>query len=240
MRLDKYLADCGYGTRKEIKKLIKSGAVTVNSVENPLPETKIDENCDKVFVMNTEVIYKKFVYLMLNKPQGVVSAVWDKKFKTVIDLVPDEFLHYELFPVGRLDIDTEGLLIITNDGALSHNLLSPKKHIPKTYYAKVLGKVNDSDAAAFKAGVTLDDGYKTKPAELKILNSGAISEIELTITEGKFHQVKRMFESVGKKVEFLKRIKMNALGLDESLKLGEMRELTEYELFDLGGNELSR
>ncbi len=240
MRLDKYLADCGYGTRKEIKKLIKSGAVTVNSVENPLPETKIDENCDKVFVMNTEVIYKKFVYLMLNKPQGVVSAVWDKKFKTVIDLVPDEFLHYELFPVGRLDIDTEGLLIITNDGALSHNLLSPKKHIPKTYYAKVLGKVNDSDAAAFKAGVTLDDGYKTKPAELKILNSGEISEIELTITEGKFHQVKRMFESVGKKVEFLKRIKMNALGLDESLELGEMRELTEDELFDLGGNELSR
>lgn len=240
MRLDKYLADCGYGTRKEIKKLIKSGAVTVNSIENPLPETKIDENCDKVFVMNNEVIYKKFVYLMLNKPQGVVSAVWDKKFKTVIDLVPDEFLHYELFPVGRLDIDTEGLLIITNDGALSHNLLSPKKHIPKTYYAKVLGKVNDSDAAAFKAGVTLDDGYKTKPAELKILNSGEISEIELTITEGKFHQVKRMFESVGKKVEFLKRIKMNALGLDESLKLGEMRELTEDELFDLGGNELSR
>lgn len=240
MRLDKYLADCGYGTRKEIKKLIKSGAVTVNSVENPLPETKIDENCDKVFVMNTEVIYKKFVYLMLNKPQGVVSAVWDKKFKTVIDLVPDEFLHYELFPVGRLDIDTEGLLIITNDGALSHNLLSPKKHIPKTYYAKVLGEVNDNDAAAFKAGVTLDDGYKTKPAELKILNSGEISEIELTITEGKFHQVKRMFESVGKKVEFLKRIKMNALELDENLELGEMRELTEDELFDLGGNELSR
>jgi len=229
MRLDKYLADCGIGTRKEIKKLIKDGAVTVSSLEKPQPDSKIDENSDKVFVMGEEIIYKKFVYLMLNKPQDVVSATWDAKLETVIDLVPEEYLHYDLFPVGRLDIDTEGLLIITNDGVLSHRLLSPKKHVPKTYYAEVLGEVTEDDIKAFESGVTLDDGYKTKPAELKILNSGEYSEIELTITEGKFHQVKRMFESVGKKVEYLKRIKMNELELDEELELGEMRELSDEE-----------
>lgn len=230
MRLDKFLADCGLGTRKEIKKLIKDGMIKVNSSVNLRPETKIDENIDKVYFGDEELIYKKFVYLVLNKPQDFVSATQDTKFDTVIDLVPDEYLHYDLFPVGRLDIDTEGLLVITNDGALSHKLLSPKKHVPKTYYAEVLGVVDDADISAFENGVVLDDGYKTNPAELKILNiSDNMSEIELTITEGKFHQVKRMFESVGKKVVYLKRIKMNELMLDDKIKLGEMRELTEEE-----------
>ena len=140
---------------------------------------------------------------------------------------------YSPFPVGRLDKDTEGLLLITNDGQLAHQLLSPKKHVPKTYFAVIDREVTEEDIQAFKQGVTLDDGYLTKPGELKIINSGENSEIELTITEGKFHQVKRMFEAVGKRVVYLKRISMGPLELDESLKLGEYRELTEEELIQL-------
>ncbi len=232
MRLDKFLADSGFGTRSEIKKLIKSGAVTVSDKggERLKPETKIDENNDCVFVYGEKVVYRKFIYLMLNKPDGYVSATYDYKLPVVLDLVPEEYLHFEPFPVGRLDIDTEGLLILTNDGALSHRLLSPKSHVPKTYYAKIDSFVTENDVTAFKDGVVLDDGYKTLPAELKILKSDSVSEIELTITEGKFHQVKRMFEAVGKKVIYLKRIKMNNLKLDEELGLGEVRELSEDEL----------
>ena len=229
MRLDKFLADSGFGTRTEIKKLIKSGAVSVLEKNNIKPETKIDEHKDKVFVFGKEIIYKKFIYLLLNKPMGYVSATYDLKLPTVIDLVPEEYLHFEPFPVGRLDIDTEGLLILTNDGALSHRLLSPKSHIPKTYFATIDGVVTEDDADIFSKGVTLDDGYKTKPACLEILKSDKVSEILLTITEGKFHQVKRMFEAVGKNVTFLKRIKMNNLPLPDDLATGDIRELSEEE-----------
>ena len=166
----------------------------------------------------------------MHKPQGIISATEDKFDRTVIDLLDPLDQHFEPFPVGRLDKDTEGLLLITNDGQLAHNLLSPKKHVPKWYYAKIDGVVTEADIEAFKQGVTLDDGYHTKPGELKILASGEQSEIELMIQEGKFHQVKRMFEAVGKKVTYLKRLSMGSLTLDPELPIGEYRALTEEEL----------
>ena len=167
---------------------------------------------------------------MLNKPDGYISATFDKRDPIVLDLIDKEALIFEPFPVGRLDKDTEGLLVLTNDGQLAHRVLSPKKHVPKTYYAKVEGVVTEEDVKAFADGVILDDGYETMPAELEILKSDEISEIELTIHEGKFHQVKRMFESVGKKVVYLKRLSMGKLKLDEGLALGKYRELTEEEV----------
>jgi len=234
-RLDKVLAHLGYGSRSELKKLVKSKAVKVNEVVIKDSGVQVDPEMDRIEVYGERIVYREFVYLMLNKPQGVVSATEDTRDRTVVDLLPDEFQPYDVFPVGRLDKDTEGLLLLTNDGKLSHNLLSPRKHVPKTYYAKVLGEVGQVDQVAFEDGVTLDDGYKTKPAELKILKvelqeSGHVSEIELTITEGKFHQVKRMFEAVGKKVIYLQRLSMGPLQLDPQLALGESRELTADEL----------
>lgn len=230
MRLDKYLADCGIGTRTEIKKLIRHGGVQVKGTEHLKPETAVDPETAEVYVNGIKLKHQKFIYLMLNKPRGYISATWDARQPVVLDLVPEEFLHFEPFPVGRLDIDTEGLCLLTNDGQLSHKILSPKSHIPKTYFAIVFGEVSEADVKAFKKGVVLDDGYVTKPAELKIIKSGEVSETELTITEGKFHQVKRMFEAVGKKVTYLKRISMNRLRLDEDMEIGDIRELTEDEL----------
>lgn len=227
------LANLGYGSRKEVKQLLKDGAIKVNDVIVKNAKVHVDPEKDTV-TLNEEVIeYKEFVYLMMNKPQGVISATEDAHDKTVIDLLELEDMVYSPFPVGRLDKDTEGLLLITNDGQLAHQLLSPKKHVPKTYFAVIDRDVTEEDVQAFRQGVTLDDGYLTKPGELKIINSGENSEIELTITEGKFHQVKRMFEAVGKRVVYLKRISMGPLGLDESLELGEYRELTEEELIQL-------
>lgn len=237
MRLDKYLADCGIGTRSEIKKLIRSGAVMVDGISSPKAETQIDAETAEVLLMGERLVYRKFIYLLLNKPAGYISATWDKKLPTVLDLVPEEYLHFEPFPVGRLDVDTEGLCLLTNDGQLSHRLLSPKSHVPKTYEATVDGCVTIEDMDAFLEGVVLDDGYKTKPAKLEILSSGAVSEIRLTIIEGKFHQVKRMFEAVGKKVIYLKRIAMNRLWIDPTLALGELRELSSEELQLLEVNE---
>jgi 16S rRNA pseudouridine516 synthase len=229
-RLDKILANFGYGSRKEIKQIVKDGIVKVDDVIAKDSGMHLDP-AKSIIEINGEILkYREFIYLMLNKPDGVVSATFDNKFRTVVDILPDEYGCFELFPVGRLDIDTEGLLLMTNDGQLTHELLSPKKHVPKKYYAFVEGNVTNSDALKFKEGVTLDDGYKTLPADLSILKEGERSEIELVIYEGKFHQVKRMFEAVGKKVKYLKRIEMGKLKLDESLKTGECRELTEEEL----------
>ncbi len=233
MRLDKLLANMGYGSRKEVKQLLKQEEVTVdgevvkNSAMHVDPETQIVE------VYGERVQYIEFIYIMMNKPQGVISATEDVRDETVVDLLDPFVQHFKPFPVGRLDKDTEGLLLLTNDGNLAHNLLSPKKHVPKTYYAKINGVVTEEDVEAFKRGVELDDGYVTKPGELVILTSDKTSEIELTIMEGKFHQVKRMFESVGKKVTYLKRISMGNLKLDEDLELGDYRELTEEELESL-------
>ena len=230
MRLDKLLANMGYGSRKEVKKLLKDKSVRVDGEVVKDAAMKVDPDAQEVTVFGERVFYTEFIYLMMNKPPGVVSATEDTRDQTVIDLLDPLAQHFEPFPVGRLDKDTEGFLLITNDGNLAHNLLSPKKHVPKTYYATIDGVVTEDDIHAFKQGVGLDDGYVTKPGELVILKSDTISEIELTIQEGKFHQVKRMFESVGKKVTYLKRLSMGPLSLDPDLQLGEYRELTEQEL----------
>ncbi|MEZ0479811.1 pseudouridine synthase [Planococcus sp. SSTMD024] len=233
MRIDKLLSNSGFGSRKEVKILLKSKAVEVNGETVRDPKFHVDEKTDDVSVAGEPVVYREFIYLMMNKPQGVISATEDRFDETVIDLLTEDEQRFEPFPVGRLDKDTEGLLLITNDGKLAHELLSPKKHVDKTYYAKIDSPVTDEDIQAFTQGVVLDDGYETKPAQLHILRSGNESEIELTITEGKFHQVKRMFESVNKHVVFLKRLSMGPLQLDETLELGEYRELTEDELTKL-------
>ena len=229
MRLDKFLSHMGYGTRKEVKILVKSKAIQVNEVVVKDSAMHVNELKDEVMVYGEVVEYREFIYLMMNKPPGVVSATEDSRDQTVIDLLDDDVRHFEPYPVGRLDKDTVGLLLLTNDGALTHRLLSPNKDVPKVYFAKVEGVVDASDIAAFSTGVILDDGYHTKPGILKILKSDSVSEIELSITEGKFHQVKRMFESVGKTVIYLKRLSMGALLLDESLPEGSYRELTVEE-----------
>lgn len=229
-RLDKLLSNFGYGTRKEIKKAVKDGVVKVDGAVAKDSGMHVDPNAS-VIEINGEVLkYRKYVYLMMNKPQGVISATYDSRKRTVTDLLPERYRCFNLFPVGRLDIDTEGLLVMTNDGQLAHEILSPKKHVPKKYYALVDGYVAESDAERFAEGIVLDDGYRTLPAELHILSSGNRSEIEVVITEGKFHQVKRMFEAVGKKVRYLRRIGMGNLRLDESLEPGQCRELTVEEI----------
>jgi 16S rRNA pseudouridine516 synthase len=233
LRIDKMLANLGYGSRKEVKQLLKDGSVKVNDTVIKNAKVHIDPQKDIISLKDEVIEYKEFIYLIMNKPQGVISATEDAHDKTVVDLLEFEDMVYSPFPVGRLDKDTEGLLLLTNDGQLAHQLLSPKKHVPKTYFAIIDREVTEEDIQAFRQGVTLDDGYLTKPGELKIINSGESSEIELTITEGKFHQVKRMFEAVGKRVVYLKRISMGPLKLDESLELGEYRELTEEELIQL-------
>ena len=230
MRLDKLLANMGFGTRKEVKQLLKQKAVTVDGEVVKDASMHVNPEEQYVSVYGERVQYTEFIYLMMNKPPGVISATEDMVDKTVIDLLDPLAQHFKPFPVGRLDKDTEGLLLITNDGQLAHNLLSPKKHVPKTYYAKINGIVTEEDIEAFKLGVELDDGYFTKPGYLRILQSGIQSEIELTISEGKFHQVKRMFEARNKKVTYLKRLSMGTLILDEQLELGDYRELTSEEL----------
>ena len=231
LRIDKVLSNVGYGSRAEIKKYCKYGIISVNGKVVNNPGLQVDTENDKIIFDGEEVNYREHIYIMLNKPKGYISATFDKFDPIVLDLIDPSYLVFEPFPVGRLDKDTEGLLVLTNDGKLSHRVLSPKKHVPKTYYAKIEGIVTEEDVKAFEEGVTfLDDGYKTMPAQLSILKSGEESEIEITIHEGKFHQVKRMFESVCKKVVYLKRLSMGNLKLDESLALGEYRELTIEEI----------
>ena len=232
IRLDKYLADMGKGTRSEVKKAISKGLVRVNNVIVKKPETKLDTDSDHVLFDGVLVGYAQHEYYMLNKPAGVISATEDKREKTVIDLIIER-KREDLFPVGRLDRDTEGLLLISNDGELAHRLLSPSKHVDKVYYAKIDGEVTIEDVEAFQQGDDIGEEELTRPAKLRVLKSGTQSEIELTICEGKFHQVKRMFQAVGKEVVYLKRLQMGTLILDESLKPGEYRELTEQEIADL-------
>lgn len=232
MRLDKLLAHCGLGTRKDVKSMIKDGRVRVNDTIIKKDGFILDENKDLVYLDDELVEYRKFVYLMLNKPDGYISATFDKVHPTVLDLI-NGYEHFDLFPVGRLDIDTEGLLLIANDGHLAHHILSPKKHVSKIYYAKIDGVVDENDVIAFKEGIELSD-FTCMPANLKILSTTeSESEIEVEIFEGKFHQVKRMFESRNKPLTYLKRLQMKNLKLDPKLKLGKYRELTEAELEDL-------
>lgn len=229
IRLDKFLADMGVGTRSEVKTYIRQGKVFVDGQVVKSADIKIDTDKQNVICNGHPVAYEIVEYYMLNKPAGVISATTDPKDETVIDLIKNK-KRKDLFPVGRLDKDTEGLLLITNDGELAHRLLSPKKHVDKVYFAKVEGKVTEKDAKAFLEGVSIGNEEVTKPAKLEILRSDEISEIRLTIQEGKFHQVKRMFEAVDKKVIYLKRLSMGSLVLDESLALGEYRLLTKEEL----------
>ena len=230
MRLDKYLCETGFGTRSQVKDLLKKGQVMVNGEVVKKPELKINETTDQILCQGKKASYQKNIYLMLHKPAGVVSATEDNREKTVLDLVIPEDRKNGLFPVGRLDKDTEGLLILTDDGELAHRLLSPKKHVDKTYYAKIDGQVTEEHVKQFREGLNIGDEKKTLPAVLTILLSGPDSEIEVTIHEGRFHQIKRMFEAVGCKVTYLKRLSMGSLVLDETLPPEEYRPLTEAEL----------
>lgn len=229
-RLDKILSNMGAGSRKEVKDLVKAGAVQVDGVIVKDSGLQIDPITQTIKINNKELIYREFIYVMMNKPQGVVSATEDNRDTTVVDLLEDSLQAFDPAPVGRLDKDTEGFLLLTNDGQLAHKLLSPKKHVPKIYFAHIQGRVGQSDIEAFERGVILDDGYETLPAQLKVLVQGEVSEVEIIIYEGKFHQIKRMFEAVDKKVIYLKRMAMGDLKLDESLETGAYRELREEEL----------
>ncbi len=234
MRLDKYLADMGIGTRSEVKQSIHKGKVRVNGALPTGPNQHVQPGADEILYQGEPVAYQEYEYFMLNKPQGCVSAVTDPQYPTVLDLI-DKKNRKDLFPVGRLDRDTEGLLLITNDGKLCHNLLAPGKHVPKTYFARVSGIVAEEDIAQFARGMDIGEDRDTLPAKLQLLSDdGTYSEIMLTITEGKFHQVKRMFQAVGKEVLYLKRISMGSLKLDDSLQTGEFRQLTEEEIQLLG------
>ena len=229
IRLDKFLCEMEIGTRSQVKDIIKKGQVSVNGEVIKKADYKFDETVSKVFVKEKEISYQKFFYYMLNKPAGVVSATTDNHDKTVLDLLK-EAPGKDLFPVGRLDKDTEGLLLITNDGELSHNLLSPKKHVEKTYLVKTAESVTTDMIQALEKGVDIGEEKITLPAKVKVLED---KEMELTITEGKFHQVKRMLKAVNNEVVYLKRLSMGSLLLDANLELGEYRNLTEKEVDEL-------
>ena len=224
MRIDKYISGCGYASRKDVKKLIKQGIVFIDGEVCKKPEEQTDEN-SIVEVDGERLIYREFVYLMLNKPQGCVSAVYDKKYPVVTEFVPEEYAHFEVYPVGRLDIDTEGLLILTNDGQFAHEMTSPKKDVYKRYFA-VLDKPME-DVEIFAGGMEFKE-FTAKSAKLEITENP--NEVYIEIAEGKFHQVKRMCERVGKTVTYLKRVAIGNLKLDKSLEKGEVRELTKDEL----------
>lgn len=235
-RLDKYLSDAGLGTRTEVKQFIKKGLVTVNTTIAKRPEQKINTDTDTIRFQNEEIKYSEYEYYLLNKPAGYVSATKDNTAPTVISLI--ESNHTDLFPVGRLDKDTEGLLLITNDGTLSHKLLTPKRHVDKVYYAIVEGLVDESDILAFKNGLNIGDEDLdiALPSKLEVLRyeqENNLSYIEVTLHEGKFHQVKRMFQAVGKNVSYLKRIRFGTLSLPEDMETGSYRLLTESELTKL-------
>lgn len=229
MRLDKFLANAGVGTRSEVKQYVKKGLIQVNGTTVKKADLNISESEDEILYQNKKITLQTHFYYMMNKPQGVISATEDNFQKTVLDLLGHD-KRSDLFPVGRLDKDTEGLLLITNDGDLAHRLLAPKKHVSKIYYARIQGRVTEEDVAAFREGLDIDEDFKALPANLKILKSDEESEIEVEIFEGKFHQVKRMFQAVGKKVVFLKRLSMGKLVLDPTLAVGEYRSLTSKEL----------
>lgn len=230
IRLDKFLVEMNQGTRTQIKEAAKKGRIQVNGEVIKRSEFKINPQVDQICFDNRKIEYAKTEYYMLNKPQGVVSATNDNFHKTVIDLIGSA-KRTDLFPVGRLDIDTEGLLLITNDGELAHRLLSPKKHVDKVYYAEIDGRLPNDAVQQFRYGIILKDGTPTLSAELEVLEcTDYDAKIRLTIHEGKFHQVKRMMEAIEVRVTYLKRLSMGSLILDPSLNLGEYRTLTEEEI----------
>lgn len=229
-RLDKVLSNMGIGTRKEVKEMIKAGMVTLNGSVVKAADYKVNVDEDEIICGGQRVRYREFVYLMMNKPSGMVSSTDDPRDSTVIELLDDFYKNFRPFPVGRLDKDTEGLLLITNDGKLAHDLLSPKNKVDKTYFATIEGVLEEEHVEAFKKGILLEDGYNTLPAVLSIISSGVISAAEITIQEGKYHQVKRMMGTLGMRVTYLKRLRMGPISLDETLEPGQYRELTENEI----------
>ncbi len=234
MRLDKCLADCGLGTRSEVKSLLKAKRITVNGKVVNNGKVQVNPETDEILFDGEKIQYEEFVYIMMNKPKGVVSATEDNLHKTVLDLIDPLYFKKGVFPVGRLDIDTHGLLLLTNDGELAHRLLSPKKHVTKIYQARVEGVMTPEDAAAFEKGIVLSDGTECMPARLDILSTTQDESIvQIHLKEGKFHQVKRMVKACGKTVVDLERLTMGPLKFDESLALGESRPLTEEELESL-------
>ena len=235
MRLDKFLVEAGIGSRTDAKQLLKKKQVTVNGEIETSPKTQIDEKIDKIVCQGENLSYEKYVYYMLNKPKGVISATEDNHHKTVLDLLDKTAWDKEVFPVGRLDIDTHGLLLLTNNGKLAHAMLSPKKHVDKRYRAKVAGMMTAEDVERFAKGIELKD-FTCQPAQLEILEIDKENEtslVEITIKEGKFHQVKRMVLACGKEVTDLERLSMGPLQLDEQLELGKWRRLTSDELSSL-------
>lgn len=239
LRLDKYLCDMTAESRSEIKSNIKKGYVLVNGETITKPETKVDTEIDEVVYKEEIISYEKYVYYMFHKPAGCVSATSDGRSKTVIDYFSDA-KGKDIFPVGRLDKDTEGLLLVTNDGELAHNLLSPKKHVEKVYFAEIEGRLPDNATILFEQGLDIGDKEKTLPARLEIiegLESNDTLAVKVTITEGRYHQVKRMFEALGCKVTYLKRLSMGSLVLDDNLKKGEWRNLSTEEICRLREHE---
>ena len=238
IRLDKFLSEMSGWTRSEVKKIVRTGSVTLDGNEVKKPETKIDEKLSIVSVDGRQIKYNKYEYYMLNKPKGFVSATTDREYKTVVDVISSSEKK-DLFPVGRLDIDTEGLLLKTNDGELAHRLLAPKNHVEKTYYVEVSGILDDVDVDAVEKGLDIGEEKNTIPAKMEILKTDIqnnISSCYLTIHEGKFHQVKRMMKKLGKTVTYLKRVSMGSLILDSKLKKGNYRKLTEQEIIELKNN----
>ncbi|MDU2588247.1 MAG: pseudouridine synthase [Streptococcus sp.] len=232
MRLDKYLVACAIGSRTEVKNFLKSGRVTVNGKKEKSAKLQIDEVIDEICFDGQKLDYEEFIYYMMNKPKGVISATEDPIHKTVLDLLDDYAHAKEVFPVGRLDIDTHGLLLLTNDGQLAHALLSPKRHVDKTYLAQVDGIMTKEDVETFAKGIPLKD-FTCQPAKLELVSLDREknqSLVRVTIAEGKFHQVKRMVAYCGKEVVDLQRLTMGTLTLDENLKRGEWRRLTTEEL----------
>lgn len=236
-RIDKVLSNMGFGSRKEIKEKIKEKLVTVEGNLVKDPGLKVDPEEDKIVIEGEEVFYRKFIYLMMNKPQGVVSATFDNHDQTVIDLLPFDYKAFDPAPVGRLDKDTVGLLLITNDGELNHKLLSPRNHVDKIYYAYLEKEAQDEDVKAFEKGIVLGDGYKCMPAGL-VIGEEDRKEVHVTLREGKFHQVKRMFHARDNEVTYLQRVSFGPLTLDEDLEEGEFRELTEEELSALRNEKI--
>ena len=230
MRIDKMLSNCGVGSRKDVKEFVKFGRITVDGQIIKKSDVKIDPYVNVICLDGKKIEYKEFIYLIMNKPAGVISATEDKKEKTVIDILPEEYKKFNVFPVGRLDKDTVGLLILTNDGDFAHNTLSPKKHVWKKYFATVSGIVTEEDIVKFSEGIIFENGEVCKSAKLEICEiNGNNTNVLVEISEGKFHQVKKMFKVVGKEVLFLKRVKFGGLDLDKNLTEGKTRELTEKE-----------
>lgn len=227
LRLDRMLAGEGFGSRKEIKQMLGKGAVTVNGICASRPELKINTEMDRVCVFGKSVGYRQYFYIMMNKPAGIISASNDPREKTVLDLLPENLRRHGLFPAGRLDRDTEGFLLITDDGNFAHDILSPKKHVSKQYIADIDSPVTPEEIKKFENGLEIDGGFKCLPAKLEVVEG---TRVHITIFEGKFHQIKRMFETLGHKVLYLKRTDMGGLHLDNSLKPGQAREITEEEL----------